>query len=797
VSGRRRQSVEPFDAPRRADYRNVRDPELLKRSELFMCEGRLGVRRLLAGGRFRPRSVFVTRTALDPLAVAVALDVDQRVDVVGDLPVAAAQRGGRLALERRVVQPPPPTDRPSDAATGLGGEWHAPCVVNVTNRLGGSPMPQRERIRPRLGRAAPRTILMVGILGLVALPATSAEVYRDDERDIRVSLDTTVSIGASVRTEKRDKELIWAGHGGKNTWAASGNADDGNLNYDRWDFYSTLMKGTSELEAVWGNYGAFFRASAFWDPISNCTSPGSGAPEPFTLPEDSSGFDSPKCFSRTQLDGAARWRANPLEGGVVGAQFRILDAYMDGAWDVFERPVSLRVGNQFISWGEGFFYQGINQINQVDVTRLRVPGSEIKEALMPAPMVRLQADFFDNLSVDAYYQFWWFPTDLDPTGSYFSDNDLVGRGASLPASGEGETQGLFQPNVFGEFIGVADILDPIDPGGTGQTPEEIFALGLLPRSRGGPRVGDDDPSSQGQGGVALRYFLEQAQAELGVYYVRYHSKTPAVGYNAYGIPENPISGAQNAPWDYFAQYADDVSLVGASFATQVLGAAVAGEVSYRWNDPIPINGLVGPALTPDGGPGFGGTSTRVDGFVREERFQFILNYLASFARGTRLIGPAVDWLRADDISFLAEWGLVFYPSLDDSCVPVGNYGLPIDERPSTIQEGCTAYAGPVGTGIDVDDVSWGYQIRIGPNYFNPFGLPIRLQPSISWLHDVSGVTPGLNPYVGERKAVSLGVEVIYLDTWTGRINYANFFGAGAANSVNDRDFLSFSLSYAF
>lgn len=62
--------MESLGDARLADYRNVRDPELLARSGLFMCEGRLGVRRLLAGARFRPRSVFVTRTALDALADA-------------------------------------------------------------------------------------------------------------------------------------------------------------------------------------------------------------------------------------------------------------------------------------------------------------------------------------------------------------------------------------------------------------------------------------------------------------------------------------------------------------------------------------------------------------------------------------------------------------------------------------------------------------------------------------------------------------------------------------------------------
>lgn len=650
----------------------------------------------------------------------------------------------------------------------------------------------RKRIWSKVGHAAPGTLLVLGTLGLVAAPASAREVYRDDEKDIRVSIDTTVSFGTSLRTSKRDKDLIWVGHGGRNNWAASINTDDGNLNYDQWDVYSTLLKGTSELEATWRNYGLFFRATAFLDPIANCTGDGSGAPAPGTFPEDSPGFDKPDCVQRTPLDGKARWRLDPFEGGVVGGQFRILDLYADGSWNVFERPLEVRVGNQFISWGEGFFYQGINQINQIDVTKTRVPGSEIKEALVPAPMVRLQGDLFDNLSLDAYYQFWWFRTDLDPTGSYFSTNELTGRGASLPASGLGETQASFQPNVLGNVLG------PADPGGTGLTPEQLLQGGALPRSLGVPRVGTDTPSNQKQGGVALRYFLEQMQAELGLYYIHYHNKTPAVGFDAYGVPPIPAFGieATNAPWAYFVQYAEDVDLVGASFATQLLGAAVSGEISYRWNDPIPINPLVGPLiLPPDFGPAASGTTQRFNGFVREKRLQFILNYLASFARGTRLIGPVVGWIGANDISFVAEWGLVYYPDLDDACAPVGQFG--VADPASTIQTGCTAYAGPAATSVAVDDVSWGYQLRIGPNWFNPFGLPIRLQPSISWQHDVSGVTPGLNPYIGERKAVNLGVEVIYLDTWTGRINYANFFGAGAANSVNDRDFLSFSLSYAF
>ncbi len=84
--------VESLDDPRLADYCNVRDPELLKHSGLFICEGRLGVRRLLAGDRFRPRSVFVTRRALDALS-----------DVWPKLPREAPIYLGTQALLTQVV----------------------------------------------------------------------------------------------------------------------------------------------------------------------------------------------------------------------------------------------------------------------------------------------------------------------------------------------------------------------------------------------------------------------------------------------------------------------------------------------------------------------------------------------------------------------------------------------------------------------------------------------------------------------------------------------------------------------
>lgn len=64
------------------DYRNVPDPELLARRRLFVAEGRLVVRRLLASSRLPVRSVLVTEPALGPLEDMLASRPDLQVYVV-------------------------------------------------------------------------------------------------------------------------------------------------------------------------------------------------------------------------------------------------------------------------------------------------------------------------------------------------------------------------------------------------------------------------------------------------------------------------------------------------------------------------------------------------------------------------------------------------------------------------------------------------------------------------------------------------------------------------------------------
>ena len=67
--------VDDPDDPRIADYRNIPDPVLMEDRRLFVAEGRLVVRRLLAAKRLPARSILVTAPAL----ASIADVMDERV----------------------------------------------------------------------------------------------------------------------------------------------------------------------------------------------------------------------------------------------------------------------------------------------------------------------------------------------------------------------------------------------------------------------------------------------------------------------------------------------------------------------------------------------------------------------------------------------------------------------------------------------------------------------------------------------------------------------------------------------
>jgi tRNA G18 (ribose-2'-O)-methylase SpoU len=102
--------IEALDDPRVAAYRDLREGRLLEEQGCFVAESRHVVRRLLAGGRFPVRSLFVSEAALADLADALApLEPKPRM-LLADHALLCAVAGyhvhqGCLALAERGSEP--------------------------------------------------------------------------------------------------------------------------------------------------------------------------------------------------------------------------------------------------------------------------------------------------------------------------------------------------------------------------------------------------------------------------------------------------------------------------------------------------------------------------------------------------------------------------------------------------------------------------------------------------------------------------------------------------------------------
>ncbi|MGQ0429130.1 MAG: DUF1302 domain-containing protein [Gammaproteobacteria bacterium] len=286
------------------------------------------------------------------------------------------------------------------------------------------------------------------------------------------SLNTTVSYGQLWRAGARNPSLIGTADGGT---GRSPNIDDGDINY-REGRVSSAFKLVTEFALDRDHYGLFVRGSALYDDLIEDTR-----------------------TERTPISDSGR--------NLAGAYTRLLDAFIYGRWDLSGHELEIRAGRQVVNWGESTFIQGgiNNAINHFDVSALRVPGSELREAYLPQEILKVSYALSDNVTAEVIGIFDWNRTEPEPVGTYFAANDFVPRGGEKVILG------------FGAFSDQGVDFRPL--GGT-----LISDFQAVPR---GPTI---DPDDQGQYGATLRWFLPDFNngTELGFYFVNYHSKLPVI-----------------------------------------------------------------------------------------------------------------------------------------------------------------------------------------------------------------------------------------------------------------------------
>ncbi|MBA1378188.1 DUF1302 domain-containing protein [Pseudomonas brassicacearum] len=588
--------------------------------------------------------------------------------------------------------------------------------------------------------------------------------------EIEGQFDSSLSVGASWSTAKANRDLIGVNNGGK---GLSQTSDDGHLNFKRGETFSKIFKGIHDLELKYGDTGVFVRGKYWYD---------------FELKDENRLFKDISDSNRKE--------------GAKSSGGQILDAFVYHNYSIADQPGSVRLGKQVVSWGESTFIQGgINAINPVDVSAFRRPGAEIKEGLIPVNMFYVSQSLTDNLSAEAFYQIEWDQTVVDNCGTFFSQPDVIADGCS-------------------------DNLRVLSPS-SNFTAGQLAALGSLGVDINGEGVlvrrgADRDARDSGQWGASLKYMFEPLDTEFGAYFINYHSRAPI--FSATGAPQSiyniapglgqaaPVLVAGNS--EYFVEYPEDIRLYGLSFSTTLpTGTAWSGELSYRPNAPVQLSTTdilfagVRPINFGPGGRPFDNASLLtgvpgqdLHGYRRKEITQFQTTF-------THFLDQVMG---ASRLTLVGEIGVTHVGGLESKSDvrygrdPVFGPGELPNGFCNTLNTSTAAGGGQTISGVNSNcnndgfttATSWGYRTRAIWDYPDVFA-GVNLKPNVAWSHDVKGYSPGPGANFEEgRKAVSLGLDAEYQNTYNASLAYTNFFG-GDFSTVDDRDFVALSVGVNF
>jgi hypothetical protein len=593
---------------------------------------------------------------------------------------------------------------------------------------------------------------------LYAGTANGADFYFGENQDLHLQVTSQLSMGASWRLKDADNRFIGALNGGT---GGTTTTDDGNLNFGKNETFSKIIKGVHDIQLSKDNWGIFTRVKYWYDKElkdesrAHGHSPNNYVPGAVLNDDDFADFAK---FSGIEL----------------------MDAYFYTNFDVARAPVEFRLGRQVISWGESTFIQGgLNSTNPFDVNALRRPGAELKEGLLPVGMAYINAGVSENFNFEAFYQYEWEKTQIDGCGTYFSGADFAADGCNAVT------------------IAVPD--------------QQAIAGGFFAQ-----RQEDGEPDDGGQYGFALRYYAaELNDTEFGLYFMNIHSRLPLInavrtqtlavpGVTSVFIPAalDPTGGVLSAlnP-QYRIVFPEDLQYFGASFATNIAGTAVSGEVSYKPDTPVQINGpeiLNGvlseqpffrytPRVT---AVGFG---EEAQGYDELDVTQIQVTALHFFERV----------LGASRLTVIGEAGIIFTDGAEDSDQLYGRnsvFGLGDFDAGGGINctnlEAAGAIGGDCAEDGFVTDSAWGYRVRGVLEYNNVFA-GISLKPTIDWQHDVDGYSPDPGQQFHEgKKSFGISLEALYQQKYSMTVAYRSFNG-GSHNILEDKDFASvnFAVSY--
>jgi hypothetical protein len=611
----------------------------------------------------------------------------------------------------------------------------------------------RARLRPGLLACS-----MLAATAMLAPGAAWAENF--DLGNATVSLDTTLGTGISIRTSNPNPYFLDAAQGGVYT----GVLGPANANWAAGRAFQNPWTGSNDLEVNYDTYTFFYRGAYVFDPINS---------EP-----DNGKFQK---LTHDDLD-------------TLGHTYRLLDLFLRAKYNFWDQSQSITGGYQTFNWGESTFLRnGLNAVNPISVAGIHAAGADIKSLYLPVPAVDVKTSLPNGFSLEAFNEFAWAKSQLDPYGSFFS------------------------------------IDTPVSPGATEiALPAKIVALGVGAYI---PRQDDRHGQDGGEFGVALRKTLDDWDgAQAGLYFENFTSRFPIFSLVT-GQQNRPKGESYAASTSYYAEYPKDVQYVGASLsASGPFGSAVQGELSFQPNQPFQLNslGLIGAEIAPSFLPtlenfcalgmklhnptllaacvkaqelvdtttiariGVPGYDQTIDGYVRLQVSHVRLSDIFAFGAigGT----PVQSW------SLALEYGMDIVNNMPSPSV------TPLYNQQSTFALN-KADANFFTNGV-VDTADHPSQFSQGIVAQTAFNMPallfnrIDVRPTIAVEWDFQGTTPApLVTFVGHTIVTTAGINFSYLQRWNATIAYTGHFALSHDALVSaptlDRDYASASISYRF
>ncbi|HQR54617.1 MAG TPA: DUF1302 domain-containing protein [Burkholderiaceae bacterium] len=613
------------------------------------------------------------------------------------------------------------------------------------------------------GRGLRLTAISAALVAAFTVP-TVASAFEFDigNEDVVIRWDNTVRVNVVQRVAGQNEAMI------KNP-----NYDDGDRNFSQGKVF-TRFDILSEFDVVYKRTTGFrVSAAGWWDPSYN------------SLDNTSVQTSNHLVNGRPAL-GLPDYTDRYARGG--SGEF--LDVFGFTRFEVAGAPVTVRLGQTTVFWGESLLANGATHSvaysqNPLDIWKaLSTPGAEAKELFRPRVGLNLQAQVSDDWSVAAQYFFNWqrFSNQawrLPESGSYLTLQDAyLWGGQSLITNSTG-TQRLWR--------------------GTDITPEE----------------------NTGNWGLAARWSPDWLDGTLGAYYRKSYDMMPQVMVTpaVATLPAQLCAARGGTPiaattcyvnpgasslqqltqlgktGTYNLAYGSEIDIIGLSFAKNIWGISVGAELSYRRNMPLasdPVTVL--PAAFAPLVPGAIATNALPDSDTPG-------------AKGTTMHGLVnlLGTLSKTAIFDSASWATEL----------TWNQWLDVTQN-EAVFKGRDGYS-------QIDRVSknyFGLAINFTPTWFQVFPGVDLLAP-LSWSQGISG-NSALGSHGGSEGSGTFGIGVaadIY-QKYRIDLKYVGFYGdksmcpgvpvnpgtcsAGAVNVINgtfstlqDRDFVALTFKTTF